>query len=514
MTDFVNIDVINGKGITQAILKKLQDEGHVGDGKNLSASVWSHIMEQVKADNVNNKHYTQGSDFKSNSNSTNHWQKNFVVQKNAVLKFTTDLWKQIVEIAKGNVTTTTTTTTTRDPVIQDDVDLQDDTISNENTSSETSSTRVGQNSDQEEVIPESNQSSDEGVNPNEEAPSQDNKTISKLPIELKGNNVELPPGAKVIKGDITNIDSATRKNKEAIIKFKDEDGKTVYRQMPNENNVSIDTAQRVVAKKQGKNVYYAVDATIPDGVEVSIEKIKGVRFDNDPMLKTHYYDNKEDVLVYSEEKDGEKFCYLMIKDDNTGLYTTGKEVSINNGIITYYNKQVDNKKQITSETQPIVTMSDKEIDDYLNNGNDKACKQLVERFNKLDQQLSILEQRYNIDRNAKGSNDALFKLNEEQYNEFDQIKEEYDLLARAMKNIKSRLKTWKDTTEQDDISKNFIYHNYRSIGSIKSPINNISLTHVKQETLPDGTKVYNSNGIYYDLFYNKLSEDDLASHNK
>ena len=99
----MNLEIISGQGITASILKQLQKDGVVQEGKNLSGSVWSQIMNLVAQDEEAKKQYTGGSEFieGKSTQAKASWKENFIIAVNQTLTFTQELWDKIVKLAKG-----------------------------------------------------------------------------------------------------------------------------------------------------------------------------------------------------------------------------------------------------------------------------------------------------------------------------------------------------------------------------------------------------------------------------
>ena len=75
----------------------------------------------------------------------------------------------------------------------------------------------------------------------------------------------------------------------------------------------------------------------------------------------------------------------------------------------------------------------------------------------------------------------------------------------VFRNFKNTLKNWKDTPKDADVSDSVITTKRNT------------WTGVRKETLPDGTKVYNTDQGYFNLYFDggpgeKMSEDELKKH--
>lgn len=270
----VKLTVLQG-GITHAILNKLQNDGVIKEGENLSSTIWSKIMDEVKKDA--NDQYTGGSNFVlgQNADARASWRKNFKIKSGQILDFSVVLWNKIVTLAKG------------------------ETISGAN-----------QNLSPVIIDPEPQQDKDKSVVDDD---NSQNSTIQQGDGKEKLAELRpIPDGAKQMLRNIVNVDSNTKGNKETIVMTENDDGVKVYNQAITDSNTgSVALGSRLIEdKKFGFNEFYTVDDTIPDGAEVDKKTVNG----------------NEETLTYEIEEEGETHRYLMTKNDENGKYQKGDEI--------------------------------------------------------------------------------------------------------------------------------------------------------------------------------------------
>jgi len=275
----VNLTVQSGGGITHAILDKLRDEGHVEQDKNLSGSVWSQIMNEVKNDASGQ--YTGGSNYieGQSSDAKASWVNNFKVKAGQALEFTQALWNKIVAIVTG------------EPIEQEQSVPQE----------------VPEETPEQPVVPQ-----EEGV-PDSVVETPVEPTPQEEPQQTVQEFKPIPDGAKQMLRDIVNIDSNTKGNKETVVMTKNEAGTKVYNQVVTdpETGSSVMGTRLIADNKSGKNEFYTVDETIPDGAEVDKKTVDG---------------NKETLNYEIKGEDGKTHRYLMIQDKDTGKYQKGAEI--------------------------------------------------------------------------------------------------------------------------------------------------------------------------------------------
>jgi hypothetical protein len=74
------------------------------------------------------------------------------------------------------------------------------------------------------------------------------------------------------------------------------------------------------------------------------------------------------------------------------------------------------------------------------------------------------------------------------------------MLEHTQNHLEERIANWEDTPKGADTSKNIMN------------INGHQFNNVKKETLPDGTKVYNTDQGYINLMFRKMTPEELAQH--
>lgn len=293
----VNLTVTQSGGITHAILNKLHEDGFVAQGKNLSGSVWTQIM--VEVENDASGQYTGGSTFieGQSSDAKASWASNFKVKAGQVLEFTQTLWNKIVAIVKG------------EPIKQEEsIPQTTPQIIPKGTEPIDESEYMSDQSLDEVIISPEFQRPEEGTKP-----VVDNSVPQEEPQQTVHEFKPIPDGAKQMLRDIINIDSNTKGNKETVVMTKNDDGTKVYNQVVTDPKTgsSVMGGRLIADNKSGKNEFYAVDETIPDGAEVDKKTVDG---------------NKETLNYEIKEEDGKTHRYLMEQDNETGKYQKGAEI--------------------------------------------------------------------------------------------------------------------------------------------------------------------------------------------
>lgn len=123
---------------------------------------------------------------------------------------------------------------------------------------------------------------------------------------------KVPDDAKMEKRDIVNI--GDKGSKEVVVTTKNKDGVKVYRQAvqdPETNEIVYGSRLAVDTRGAKKNEYYAIDETIPDGVEVDTNKT---------------VDGKKNQMTYTiKDENGKTHRYSMVQNDD-GTYAKGEEL--------------------------------------------------------------------------------------------------------------------------------------------------------------------------------------------
>lgn len=267
----VDVKIVNGQGITQAIKAKIQNDG-VTIASNVNNSVWSQVMAEVKsAQDSNNvtstvcgetKNYAYEGDGDANKiNDSSTWATSFKVVKDQVIHFADDTWNKIVALLSGKPT-------------KDDFKFE--------------VPKEGDNDINVDDLKE-----DEGEpEPKEEPHFED-----------------LPSGAKMKLRDIVNV--GQEGSKEAVVMTKENGAKVYHQAVTDPETGEMKMGQRLAVDRRGlrKNEYYTIDNTIPNGAEVDKKTVDG----------------QKDVLNYEiKENDGKTHRYLMV--DQNGTYTKGDEL--------------------------------------------------------------------------------------------------------------------------------------------------------------------------------------------
>ena len=551
--DNVLIQKIRNKGITHAIRQKLENDGHIAKGSNLSSSVWEQIIQLVSEDEQAKTQYTGESEFIAGSTpeAMASWKNNFKISYDTsksptenVITFTLALWNKIVELVRGE--------TQQDDAPESSPPTQ----------------------------PEPSQ--DDATPPPQQEPLPPENDIG--PQYVPETTQPVPDGAKVQLRNIVNVYSNTKGNKEMVITTTDDNGNKVYHQGVTDDKGSTVMGSRLIADTRGlrQNEYYAVDNSIPDGAEVDRKPIDGT----------------EDMLNYEiKEEDGKTHRYSMVLDDVTNKYKKGDELF---AIQTYSNGNFRNTNKFVSETElnkkikiiipdatvqslksqgiethlatdgsivftkagkritpevlnsknntqespiidpqndkgydtkttpestptpdPVVTptpapvapptpdntpkpspkggMTDEEVEAYIQR--DDNYQQRKAYMEQIDATMKQMEEKYNVTRGDFHSKLNIVRTPDySKYFEMEAFMNFYNL-----DDFKNTLKNWEDTPKDADVSKNF----YRR--------NNVTWTGVRKETLPDGTKVYNTEQGYYNLYFDggpgeKMSEEELTKH--
>ena len=95
----VDINIQNGQGITQAIKSKLINDGVINKNTQISGSIWSNIMNEIKQENASNKTSCQKELYSGGEDINGLSSENFVV-KTGVIKLTENLWNKILSFFK------------------------------------------------------------------------------------------------------------------------------------------------------------------------------------------------------------------------------------------------------------------------------------------------------------------------------------------------------------------------------------------------------------------------------
>ncbi|MCM1009713.1 MAG: hypothetical protein NC390_02385 [Fusobacterium sp.] len=134
--------------------------------------------------------------------------------------------------------------------------------------------------------------------------------INHPPVQYESERV--PDGAKMEKRDIVNI--GDQGSREVVVTTRNEDGVKVYHQVetdPETGEAKMGKRLAVDTRGLKKNEYYAIDETIPDGVEVDTNKT---------------VDGKKNQMTYTfKAEDGKTHRYAMIKNED-GTYAKGEEL--------------------------------------------------------------------------------------------------------------------------------------------------------------------------------------------
>jgi len=451
-----NLNVINGQGITASILAQLQKDGIVKEGQNLSGSVWTQIMNLVANDSQGAKQYSGGSNFVTGNSEVARasWKNNFVIAKNQVISFTEELWANIVKLAKGEkpnreikeenaplTPTKTTPAVTTTPIL---------VIEDEEASPKPDVKPV--------EIPQTNPANE----------NKDNQTTSTNPVEMAKNMLSKTYG---------NVKYRTRpvNGKEQSYAFykNNETGKTerviILEDGSLEKLVTID--------EKGKNEFITESALLkaiginylPDGVKCKCDE-KG-------------------NLTFYNKKTGESISASEVKD-------FGKDVKKES--LSPKEEVVASNTPPNSPVEKEITMTDAEVEAYLDSGKDKSCQAFIKYLSDTNNFMQGVESQYNFDREDLL---GIFNITDEATkSQYSNASLTYEMGQTRLLDIKNTLKYWKDTPEGTDVSKNFMRYN------------NLTLTEVRHETLPNGVKVYHAKEGYYSLCFEKLSDEDLKSY--
>lgn len=160
------------------------------------------------------------------------------------------------------------------------------------------------------------------------------------------------------------------------------------------------------------------------------------------------------------------------------------------------------------QTKPVVKdrgLNDEEIEQYINN--DENYKNLKKHYDDIDKKMKEIEAKYNFERsNDEQALRARLNMSSEDDNAYFNYKFFMNSKGNEFEqNFKNTLRKWEDTPKDVDVSKSFMRRN------------DVTITEVRKETLPDGTKVYHAKEGYYNLYYDggfgsELSEEDLKKH--
>lgn len=138
-------------------------------------------------------------------------------------------------------------------------------------------------------------------------------------------------------------------------------------------------------------------------------------------------------------------------------------------------------------------ITQEQIQEYMQT--DPACIRLQTEIDNLSRQMSEIENQYGFERgDLGGSISASMETN------YSRLSLSFEMLQNMQNDLKETIANWKDTPEGADTSRNFM------------EINSLRFTNVKKETLPDGTKVYNTDQGYINLLYKKMTPEELAQH--
>lgn len=161
-------------------------------------------------------------------------------------------------------------------------------------------------------------------------------------------------------------------------------------------------------------------------------------------------------------------------------------------------------------TKPVIKdrgLSDEEIEQYI-----KADDNYIARFNyraDIDLKMKEIETKYNFTRGDTQQEIGAqlnASINNKDFDDYFQMK--FFMKAYGDKfeeSFKQTLANWVDTPKDADVSKFFFRRN------------SLTLTNVRKETLPDGTKVYNTAQGYYNLYFDGkpgklMTEEELKKH--
>lgn len=152
-------------------------------------------------------------------------------------------------------------------------------------------------------------------------------------------------------------------------------------------------------------------------------------------------------------------------------------------------------------------LNDEEFEQYIKLDGNYIAKSNYK--SDIDRRMSEIESKYNF---ARGDVQGRLRANLSSGMDNTDFKDyrNMEFFMNAFGNnfeekFKEVLKNWVDTPKDEDASKRFFRR-----GSV-------NLTNVRKETLPDGTKVYNTNQGYYDLYFDglpgkKMDENELKKH--
>ena len=375
---------------------------------------------------------------------------NFVIDKNQVISFTEELWNKIVKLAKGEKL--------NDEIKEPPLALQPLSLV--------------------------------GIKPIQITPLENNE----LPIpEFK--LIEIPK-ADADKEDETETISSLEITKKELedtygkVKYKTRlvDGKeqncAFYKNNETGNTERVlvlengETEKLVIIDDNGKKEFVTESALLKStGLNLLPE---GVKCECDENGNLTFYDKKTGGSISADK----------VKD-------FGKEVE---KAIISSNSQVKTIPQGAINHSPArrITMNDEEIEAYLNNGVDMSCQKFLTYLSQIDENMKAIESKYNFNREDLL---GVFNINDDVTKDsYSEYSVSYEIGNERLLDIKETLKYWQDTPKEADVSKNFRRYNQ------------LTLTEVRHETLPDGVKVYHAKEGYYSLCFEKLSDEELKIH--
>ena len=268
------------------------------------------------------------------------------------------------------------------------------------------------------------------------------------------------------------LDREVNGEKQEIAVYKNSEGEKV-RQVINEDG----TLENLVAiSTLGKNKYITQ-------TEANKELIKQFGAEVADVLI-----EKGAVPVY---EDGEM---TAVKVD--GRTMTGSELN------RFVREQISAKD--TVQQAPTVQgqiLSDEEVNNYL--ANDETYASRLAFIDNLNSQLKSIEEKHGIDRNDEFS--RLDIIRTEDSDVYTRLSVNYEFYSDMLPDFKETIRTWQDTPKDADVSKNFFRRNTTEWHD------------VRKETLPDGTKVYNTREGYYNLWFDggpgeRMTEEELKKH--
>lgn len=209
---------------------------------------------------------------------------------------------------------------------------------------------------------------------------------------------------------------------------------------------------------------------------------------------------------------GPDVANILIENGGIPVYQDGKitAVKVNGKEMTgselnkFVRSQVEekpSKPSISQNERTNAQLSEEEVNNYLEN--DETYAKRLDFLNNLDSQLAELEKKHNIDRNDSFS--SLNIIGTEDSDTYTSLSLNYDFYNDMLPEFKETIRTWQDTPQDADVSNSFFRRNTTEWHD------------VRKETLPDGTKVYNTREGYFNLWFDggpgeRMTEEELKKH--